>query len=113
MAKCKNCKKLYYAEVVFKHGTSTIPCCFADGEEIEDIGEERECFDFECMTNADRIRSMSDEELAEFLRTTIAETGDNLFRCDEYDKTEHCIGHMCTECGAYLAWLKSELGWSK
>ena len=61
-------------------------------------------------TNADRIRSMTDEELAEFLRTTIAETGENMFLCSEYEETEHCKGHMCTECGAYLAWLKSEVG---
>ena len=61
------------------------------------------------LTNADKIRNMTDEELAEFLRKTIAETGENIFSCDEYDKTEHCIGHMCTECGAYLAWLKSEV----
>lgn len=44
MAKCKNCKNLYYAEVVFKHGTSTIPWCRVDDEDIEDIGDERECF---------------------------------------------------------------------
>lgn len=40
-------------------------CVFVTGER-EDI-DTSECSDFRPMTNADRIRSMSDEELADFL----------------------------------------------
>lgn len=65
---------------------------------------------YEPMTNADRIRSMTDEELAEFIRTTIAETGDNLFLCEKYETTEYCIGYSCNAtCKAYLKWLQSEV----
>ena len=55
------------------------------------------------MTNADKIRAMSDEELAEFLRQTVWENGNNLFDC--YDYT---CNHPCTECKGYLKWLQSE-----
>lgn len=61
------------------------------------------------MTNADRIRSMSDEELAELFRKTIAETGDNLFLCEQYANTVYCRGYTCANCRAYLAWLQSEV----
>lgn len=61
------------------------------------------------MTNADRIRSMSDEELAELFRETIAETGNNLFRCEQYENTVYCRGCTCANCKAYLAWLQSEV----
>lgn len=110
MAKCKNCKNLYCAEVVFKHGTSAIPWCSVDDEDIEDIGEERECFNFECMSNADKIRSMTDEELAEFLGTRLDATG----LCENL---EDGCWYTCEtrECGydearLILKWLKSEVG---
>lgn len=61
------------------------------------------------MTNADRIRSMSDEELAELFRKTIAETGNNLFLCEQYANTVYCRGYTCANCRAYLAWLQSEV----
>lgn len=55
--------------------------------------------------NASYIRAMSDEELAEFLRTTVYECGDNLFQCD--GATSRCLNKDdCTEC--YLKWLKME-----
>lgn len=54
-------------------------------------------------TNADRIRSMSDEELAEFLRQTVWENGNNLFDCYDY-----ICNHPCTECKGYLKWLQAE-----
>lgn len=55
-------------------------------------------------TNADRIRSMTDEELAEFLRQTVWEEGANLFDCADYT-----CGYPCVECKAYLKWLQSEV----
>lgn len=66
--------------------------------------------DFEPITNVDMIRRMTDEELADFLRTTVAELGDNLFQCDEegYPTTRGCVNKEdCTEC--YLKWLKTEV----
>lgn len=54
-------------------------------------------------SNADKIRAMSDEELAEFLRQIIWEDGANLFSCDDYNCNSNCA-----ECTAYLKWLQSE-----
>lgn len=48
-------------------------------------------------TNADRIRSMSDEELAEFLADACV---------SDIGGTEECIGY-CKPC--FLQWLKSEV----
>lgn len=98
MAKCKNCRRLYYSEVFFKHGTSIIPCCYLDNEEIENINEERVCYEFYCMTNADRIRSMTDEELADFIEM----------------KQFFALARNGTDGEDYtLEWLKSEVGCEK
>lgn len=51
MAKCKNCTNLYNLS------------------DENDVEIERECGNYNCMTQADRIRSMSDEELAEWFST--------------------------------------------
>lgn len=60
MAKCKNCKHLCtihdYKKEFFKW------CSLIDDCPHEDI--ERDCEHYSPMTNADRIRSMTDEELA-------------------------------------------------
>ena len=56
MAKCKNCTNLH------EHWCEKIidsPC--------EDT--ERDCDQYKCMTQAERIRSMTDEELAEWFST--------------------------------------------
>lgn len=51
-------------------------------------------------TNADRIRAMSDEELAEWFAETVG--------CKLCDRLGLCKGN--TECKeAYLQWLKSEV----
>ena len=54
MAKCKNCINLqnHWCDMVV---------------DSPDENAERECCTYERMTNADKIRAMSDEELAEFL----------------------------------------------
>lgn len=71
-----------------------------------DIERDRECNNFKCMTNADRIRSMTDEELADAL----------IFYDSEYQGYSHVfepyITHPVKEevekmC---LKWLKSEVG---
>lgn len=57
-------------------------------------------------TNADKIRNMTDEELAEFLRYTVWESGDNLFECGYYISKRKCNDEMCEECPNYLEWLQ-------
>jgi hypothetical protein len=60
MAKCKNCNNLYN---------------LSDEEWCPKINDsphldiERDCENYAPMTNADRIRSMTDDELADFLVT--------------------------------------------
>ena len=64
MAKCKNCTNLYNLsdenDVIVGKWCPKI-------NDSPDVEAERECRNYKCMTQADRIRSMSDEELAEFL----------------------------------------------
>jgi len=87
---CMNCKHITKKETDF-------PCneC-KHGVNVKDHYKPR--------SNADRIRSMSDEELAEFLRKTVWEEGANLFDCADYT-----CGCPCEECPTYLQWLKSEV----
>ena len=64
MAKCKNCKNLETKD----NGFDAYSWC----EKINDCPHEdieRDCEDYIPMTNADRIRSMTDDELADFLVT--------------------------------------------
>jgi hypothetical protein len=64
MAKCNNCKNLETKD----NGFDAYSWC----EKINDCPHEdieRDCEHYAPMTNADRIRSMTDEELADFLVT--------------------------------------------
>lgn len=64
MAKCCNCKNLETKD----NGFDAYSWC----EKINDCPQEdieRECDYYVPMTNADRIRSMTDDELADFLMT--------------------------------------------
>ena len=65
MAKCKNCKHLCTMQNYKKESYKW--CSLIDDCPQEEI--ERECEYYEPMTNADRIRSMTDDELADFLVT--------------------------------------------
>ena len=58
-------------------------------------------------TNADRIRSMTDEELAEFLAKTVWRMGENIFGCKNSSLYPECLDGMCEKCPCYLDWLKS------
>lgn len=58
-------------------------------------------------TNADRIRSMTDEELAEFLAKTVWRMGENIFSCKNSSLYPECLDGMCEKCPCYLDWLKS------
>lgn len=64
MAKCNNCKNLETKD----NGFDAYSWC----EKINDCPHEdieRDCEHYSPMTNADRIRSMTDDELADFLVT--------------------------------------------
>ena len=93
MAKCKNCKHLYtmynYKKESFKW------CSLIDDCPQEDI--ERNCENYDPMTNADRIRSMTDEELALAV----------MCPTEIYFGYEKCVyDESCEEC--ILKWLQRE-----
>ena len=88
MAKCKNCK---YLDTV-QNDLRSEPfkwCVCTDDSPVLDM--ERDCDYYAPMTNADRIRNMNDEELADFIINF-----DNLFG-EEYEGEQSC-----------LAWLQKE-----
>ena len=85
--KCKYCKKLknHWCKAVL---------------DSPDEDLTRECRHFIHKTNADRIRAMSDEELAEWFAEIVS--------CKLCDRLILCTGNSeCKE--AYLQWLKSEV----
>lgn len=63
MAKCKNCKHLH--TMYDRRDESFKWCAYINDNPHEDI--ERDCEHYSPMTNADRIRSMTDEELLDFI----------------------------------------------
>ena len=66
MAKCKNCRHLGYLFDENQVGERVWCENIADSP---DLDMERDCDNYAPMTNADRIRSMTDDELADFLVT--------------------------------------------
>lgn len=99
MSKCKNCKNLYNLSnnddvIVGKW------CPKVNDSPHEEI--ERDCEDYKSNTNADRIRSMTDEELALAIMCP-AEYDSN------FNKRETCNGEMNKNCyGCSLKWLRAE-----
>ena len=92
MVKCKNCKE--YDSI---HEWC---CCIEDSPHI-DI--ERKCGLFVRKSNADRIRSMRDEELAEFIEQVSTDSMETIsFGTKEY---EEIWEHKETA----LQWLQSEV----
>lgn len=96
MAKCKNCKHL---RIMYEW------CAYINDNPYEDV--ERNCENYVPQTNADRIRSMTDEELAEYLPIVsnfICHPTEECIRnsiinhCGECEKTEECA----------MKWLKAE-----
>ena len=88
MAKCKNCK---YLDTV-QNDLRSEPfkwCVCTDDSPVLDM--ERDCENYAPMTNADRIRNMNNEELADFIINF-----DNLFG-EEYEGEQSC-----------LSWLQKE-----
>lgn len=105
MAKCKNCTNLYNMsnendEIVGKWCPKT--------NDSHDVESERECRHYKCMTQADRIRSMSDEELAKgniyFVSALHAKEGFHYTGLDGhyYKKAEDVVE-------ANMKWLQSEV----
>lgn len=92
MGKCKNCRcydrLAEWCDVI---------------EDSPDKDKERDCECYITMTNADRIRSMSVEELAQIINDS-----NSVFDCSmcQYEKTE-CIDIDCKE--QILKWLQSEV----
>ena len=89
MAKCLNCKR---------YDRKAKWCETIDDSPDEDF--ERCCDVYEKMTNADRIRSMSDEDLA---MNMMCPNENGLAEID-CDKCDNC---NCYEC--LLKWLQSEV----
>ena len=85
MAKCKNCINLqnHWCDMV---------------TDSPDENAERECCTYERMTNADKIRSMSNEELAEFLCKV---KSDYQWADHEFPSEE--------EYGEWVEWLQQEV----
>jgi len=92
MVKCNNCKNLETKD----NGFDAYSWC----EKINDCPHEdieRDCEDYIPMTNADRIRSMADEELAGFLKEV---KEDYQWANPDYPD--------CEDYGEWLEWLQSE-----
>ena len=90
-SRCKNQNK----------GKSELPCL--------ECTQNRAINNFTPMTNADRIRNMSDEELAEFLvytQSTIKNCMIGVEDCKWEDYPTHDKG--CKDC--FLEWLQAEVG---
>lgn len=93
MKYCKNCNNLYNLsdenDVIVGKWCPKI-------NDSPDLELERDCEYYTCLTNADRIRSMTDEELA------------NIIMCpNDIDADLCCSEKTCFECS--LEWLQSEV----
>lgn len=95
MAKCKNCKHLGYLFDGDEVGERVWCGNIADSPVLD---MERDCEYYVPQTNADRIRSMTDEDLAEVL----------FGNCIEHMGVEECSHpeEACKSC--VLDWLKAE-----
>lgn len=92
MSRYNRCKECY-----------NMKCVFVTGER-EDI-DTSECADFRPMTNADRLRSMSDEELATFFGTLPCCPPGNADELCFPDNTCGADTKMMVKC--WGTWLKS------
>lgn len=100
MAKCKNCINLE------NHWCDLIGCS-------PDENTERKCGIYERMTNADKIRAMSNEELADlFFQFNGVSVSDKFKFChgtpecdDILDAGKYIPENMCKKC--LIGWLQS------
>lgn len=98
--KCENCKHLH--TMYDRRDESFKWCAYINDNPHEDI--ERDCEHYAPMTNADRIRSMTDEELAEVLFGSCLE-------CMGVEECSYHVGSLkdipdCKSC--ILDWLRAE-----
>ena len=108
MAKCKNCIKLM--DCVEMRDGKDLEFKWCDViDDCPDIECERDCLHYEAMTQADRIRSMTDEELKELLLCNLCESM-GFDECPQDDEffDESTLGKICGNC--VMTWLKSEAG---
>ena len=93
MAKCKNCKNIKWLSDISEDGERGYNWCPII-DDCPDPEAERNCGYYDEMTNADRIRSMTDEELAKHFSNLIKDTQEH-----EY----------CEEVSDWLKWLQSQV----
>lgn len=85
---------------------------FGEGDISYYLNEDEDCYHWtdsmfeDAMTNADKIRAMSDEELAEFLKETVISCRENLFLCRECNKYGKCSTAL-KDCTNFITWLQS------
>lgn len=104
MMKCKNCVRYVHLNDDGERTAGTPNWCFylsdSPNEELE-----RDCMVFKPLTNADRIRAMTDEELAQTLCAMTDE------RCPPWRDEDPSICHnhgVCHDGECWLKWLKQE-----
>lgn len=97
MARCKNCNNLYNLS---DENDKIVGKWCPKINDSPDIECDRECEHFKNMTNADKIRAMNDEELAEFASLYVG-----CGYCDAGTISGDCSAH-CKE--NLLKWLQSE-----
>ena len=94
--KCKNCRNLVHKESDFR-----FPWC-PIFDDCFDIEAERICTSFEPQSNADKIRNMTDEELAEFINMVANDSMDTIsYGIKDYKE-------VWEDKEPTLQWLKSE-----
>ena len=104
--KCKNCRNIGILVDVSIGQEESIPWCLTKYDS-PDLDIERDCDFFESMTNADRIRNMTDEELAEFLSCDT----DDVIACRTCKEPINEYGSCSGLCrNEYLRWLQKEVG---
>lgn len=100
MAKCKDCKNSCY--LLNEYDEPYFWCNVFE----DNFDEEREvlCIGYRPKTNADKIRSMTDEKLAEFIAHDVEwiEICKNCKSSDLCDNEENCVLSI-------LKWLKEEI----
>ena len=106
MAKCKNCTNLYNLsnedDVIVGKWCPKI-------NDSPDIDMERECVHYKGMTQADRIRSMSDEELTKIILCPYDTAGKpiEIMPCVRDGNVQELIPpEDCKKC--MMEWLNSE-----
>ena len=95
MKSCKNCRNYIWGDNETPFPDVCIECKYIDGPE----GKEPSNWKPKPMTNADRIRAMTDEELAKFIPDW---SYTNACKCDEQPYVD--CNNECEKCVA--EWLK-------